>query len=64
MTKPRLYADEDSMDEDVVDALRARGVDVRTVSDDGMRGRSDRVSQRLSSRQGVLYRRLDPIQFS
>lgn len=38
MTRLRLYIDEDSMDDDFVKALRVRGVDVRTASDEGMRG--------------------------
>ena len=32
----RLYMDEDSMDHDLVRALRARGVDVTTALDEGM----------------------------
>ena len=37
----RLYLDEDSMDQDLVRALRARGVDVVTALDDGMIERAD-----------------------
>lgn len=37
----RLYFDEDSMDEDLVSALRARGVDVITAFEKGMIGRVD-----------------------
>jgi predicted transcriptional regulator len=36
MNKIRLYIDEDSMDEDFVQALRSRNVDVLTVADAGM----------------------------
>ncbi|MFP4694022.1 MAG: DUF5615 family PIN-like protein [Halothece sp.] len=41
MSKIRLYLDEDSMDEDFVQALRSRNVDVLTVADVGMLNRSD-----------------------
>ncbi|GCE62676.1 hypothetical protein [Microcystis aeruginosa] len=40
-----LYLDEDSMDQSLVAALRARGVDVITATEAGMLGRSD--SERL-----------------
>lgn len=36
MSKIRLYLDEDSMDEDFIQALRVRNVDVLTVADVGM----------------------------
>ncbi len=36
-----LYLDEDIMDNDLVEALRARGVDAMTVSEAGMLGRED-----------------------
>ncbi len=56
MTRLRLYVDEDSMDDDFISALRMRGVDVRTASDDGMRGRPDPDQLRWSTEQGrVLY---------
>ncbi|MEY3400458.1 MAG: hypothetical protein RLZZ86_55 [Cyanobacteriota bacterium] len=42
MNKIRLYIDEDSMDEDFVQALRSRNVDVLTVADVGMLYKSDR----------------------
>lgn len=41
MSKILLYIDEDSMDEDFVQALRSRNVDVLTVADVGMLYRSD-----------------------
>lgn len=41
MSKILLYIDEDSMDEDFVQALRARNVDVLTVADVGMLHRLD-----------------------
>lgn len=40
----KLYIDEDSMDRDLVRALRARGVDVLTAIDADMMGRSDKPS--------------------
>lgn len=56
MTQLRLYLDEDSMDDDVVKALRVRGVDVRTAGDDGMRGRPDLDQLQWSTAQRrVLY---------
>ena len=36
-----LYCDEDSMDKDLVRALRARGVDVATALEEGMIERDD-----------------------
>jgi len=41
MSKIRLYIDEDSMDEDFIQALKSRNVDVLTVADVGMLTRSD-----------------------
>ena len=41
MSKILLYIDEDSMDEDFVQALRSRNVDVLTVADVGMLHKSD-----------------------
>lgn len=41
MSKILLYIDEDSIDEDFVQALRSRNVDVLTVADVGMLHRSD-----------------------
>ena len=41
MNKIRLYIDEDAMDEDFVQALRSRNVDVLTVADVGMLYKSD-----------------------
>lgn len=41
MSKILLYIDEDSMDEDFVQALRSRNVDVLTVVDVGMLHRAD-----------------------
>jgi hypothetical protein len=51
-----LYLDEDSMDQALVAALRARGVDVITATEAGMLGRSD--SEQLDYATGqkrVLY---------
>ena len=48
--------DEDSMDQDLVRALRARNVDVVTALDAGMTGRSDSENLDYASAQGrVLY---------
>ena len=41
MGKILLYIDEDSMDEDFVQALKSRNVDVLTVADVGMLHRTD-----------------------
>lgn len=41
MSKILLYIDEDVMDEDIVQALRSRNVDVLTVADVEMLHRSD-----------------------
>jgi hypothetical protein len=37
----RLYIDEDAMDDDLVQALRLRGVDVQTALESGLVGRPD-----------------------
>jgi len=51
-----LYLDEDSMDQDLVAALRARGVDVITATEAGMLGFSDSEQLDYATRQGrVLY---------
>jgi len=41
MSKIRLYIDEDSMDDDFVQALRSRNIDVLTVSDVAMLNKTD-----------------------
>ena len=52
----RLYLDEDAMDADLVDALRARGVDVQTAHEAGMRNRPDRDQLNHAAAQGrALY---------
>jgi len=52
----RLYIDEDSMDRDLVYALRARGVDVTTAYDEGMSDRDDQEHLDYATGQGrVLY---------
>jgi Domain of unknown function (DUF5615) len=51
-----LYLDEDSMDKDLVNALRARGVDVITAADAEMLGCSDSDHLDYATRKGrVLY---------
>jgi len=48
--------DEDSMDHDLVRALRARGVDVTTALDEGMIDRDDEEHLDCAARQGrTLY---------
>lgn len=52
----KLYIDEDSMDRDLVRALRARGVDVVTAIDADMMGRSDKDHLLFATGQErVLY---------
>ncbi len=52
----RLYLDEDSMDQDLVQALRVRGVDLMTPQEAGMLAREDREQLDYATDQGrVLY---------
>src|SRR4051812_40498434 len=52
----RLYFDEDSMDHELVLALRGRGVDVLTTLEAGMLARSDEEHLAFAATQGrVLY---------
>lgn len=52
----RLYIDEDSMDRDLVNALRARGVDVSTAQADGLTECTDEEHLLHALREGrVLY---------
>jgi hypothetical protein len=52
----RLYIDEDAMDDDLVQALRLRGVDVRTALDAGLVGRPDEEHLAHAGEAGrVLY---------
>ena len=52
----RLYLDEDSMDKELVRALRARGVDVATALDAGMTGRyDDEHLEYATAESRVLY---------
>lgn len=54
--KVRLYLDEDSMRQALVDALRARGVDVQTALDAGMIARPDEEHlQFATNERRVLY---------
>jgi hypothetical protein len=54
--KIRLYFDEDAMDDDLVAALRARGVDVETAYEAGMIEREDDEQLAHASAQGrVIY---------
>jgi hypothetical protein len=51
-----LYLDEDSMDQSLVAALRARGVDVITATEAGMLWRSDAEQLDYATGQGrILY---------
>ena len=52
----RLYLDEDSMDKALLQALRARGVDVTTTLEAGMIEREDHEHLDFATAQGrVLY---------
>jgi hypothetical protein len=54
--KIRLYFDEDAMDDDLVAALRARGVDVETAYEAGMIEREDHEQLAYATEQGrVVY---------
>lgn len=48
----RLYCDEDSMDRDLVRALRARGVDVTTAFEEDMIDRADEEHLDYATQQG------------
>ncbi|MDX2230062.1 MAG: DUF5615 family PIN-like protein [Leptolyngbyaceae cyanobacterium bins.349] len=51
-----LYLDEDSMDKALVNALKARGVDVITAGDAGMMGCSDEAHLDFATSVGrILY---------
>jgi hypothetical protein len=50
--KNRLYLDEDTMDADLVQALRARGVDLETAGEAGMLRREDRDILAYAAEQG------------
>ncbi len=39
--KPRFYIDEDSMENNLIKAFRQRSLDILTVQESGMRGRTD-----------------------
>ncbi len=52
----RLYIDEDAMDDDLVQALRLRGVDVETALEAGLVGRPDEEQLAHAAEAGrVLY---------
>jgi hypothetical protein len=56
MTQIRLFIDEDAMDSRLLQALRARGVDVVTVADVNTASFSDEEQLQLSNQLGrVLY---------
>jgi len=63
VTRLRLYIDEDSMDDDFIAAMRVRGVDVRTASQDEMRGRSDLDQLRWSTKQRHIPYRFNVADF-
>lgn len=51
-----LYFDEDSMDQSLINALRARGVDLTTATEAGLLGRTDREQLEYATAVGrVLY---------
>ena len=52
----RLYIDEDAMDKDLIQALRARGIDVMTAFEAGMIERLDEQHLEYATKEGrVLY---------
>jgi hypothetical protein len=52
----RLYVDEDAMARAVVSGLRARGVDVKTVFEEGMSEKDDLAQLEYAAQEGrVLY---------
>lgn len=52
----RLYIDEDAMDDDLVQSLRLRGVDVQTALDAGLVGRPDDEQLAHAGAEGrILY---------
>lgn len=52
----RLYIDEDAMANALVQGLRARGVEVTTVIDEGMNGRDDNAQLERATQEGrVIY---------
>jgi len=54
--KIRLYIDEDSMDQALVQALRARGVNVTTALEEGMIAKNDHLHLDYAARYGrALY---------
>lgn len=54
--KIRLYIDEDATDNDLVQALLLRGIDVTTAQEMGRRGYSDEQQVEFATEQGrVLY---------
>jgi len=56
MTRLRFYFDEDCMDQDLVDALRIRGVNVTTALEQHMIEQTDEAHLDIASSQGrVLY---------
>lgn len=48
----RLYMDEDSMDQALISAFRARGIDVLTAFDAGMVRQSDEAHLAFATAQG------------
>lgn len=56
MTKIRLYLDEDTMDSDLVDALRLRNADVLSTNEAQMSSRSDEEQLKWAlDNQRVIY---------
>ena len=54
--KARLYLDEDTMDDDLVESLRVRGVDLQTAREAGMLRREDHELLQYAGEQGrVVY---------
>ena len=57
MSQIKIYIDEDTMDSDLVAALRSRGVTVITVSDAGLAEKSDDEQLAFAAEQGVFSTR-------
>jgi hypothetical protein len=56
VTSFKIYFDEDAMDTDLVAALRSRGVEVITVLEVGLTGKSDEEQLAFATERGcVLY---------
>ena len=56
MSRPRLYLDEDAMQQGLVISLRARRIDIVTAAEAGMLNKSDQEHLERAAAEGrVLY---------